>query len=569
MTGEERARITSNEYVDLIIEWNNDMRIFDRFPDSSPHIMNDRYAVVYIPAAQLNQRAISQFGYRVLPFAFGLESSRSLEASGVNRLRRLPAFNLRGQGVLIGIIDTGIDYTNPVFFKQDGRTKIAALWDQTIESDRFPEGYGYGSEYFAEDINRALADENPLSIIPSTDEIGHGTMLAGIAAGSVISGSDFSGVAPDAELVVVKLKQIKDNLRNFFFIPEGVPCYQENDIMWAFQYIIDAAADLRRPVAICIGLGSSQGSHDGLGTLSSLVTVGADFTNVVTTVSAGNEGNSRRHYYSEIDRAVGSTVMEINVADDENGFILEIWGQAPNTYSVDILSPNGEYIPRIPEGLRVSRDIGFVFERTRINLYYNMVDSTAGDQLILLRFDAPTPGIWSIRIYTRGDLKGVVHSWLPSDSFISANTYFIQANPYTTITAPGDSEVPITVTAYNPDNNNLYQRASRGYTRIGVIKPEIAAPGVNIRAPDLNHGFTTMTGTGAAAAHTAGISALILEWGIVRNNYPGLDSVSVKNFLIRGAQTNPNLIYPNRDWGYGMLDVYNVFNIFRSGAQPV
>ncbi len=569
MTGDERARITSNDYVDLIIEWNNDMRVFDRFPDSSPHIMNERYAVVYIPAAQLNQRAISQFGYRVLPFAFSLESSRSLEASGVNRLRRLAAFNLRGQGVLIGIIDTGIDYTNPVFIKQDGTTKIAALWDQTIESDNFPETSGYGTEYSAEDINQALANENPLSIVPSTDEIGHGTMLAGIAAGSEISGSDFSGVAPDSELVIVKLKQIKDNLRNFFFIPEGVPCYQENDIMWAYQYIIDIAAVLGKPVSICIGLGSSQGSHDGLGALSSLVTVGGDFTNVVTTVSAGNEGNARRHFYSEIDRTVGSTVMEINVGEDETGFILEIWGQAPNTYSVDILSPNGEYIPRIPEGLWVSRDIGFVFERTRINLYYNMVDSTAGDQLILLRFDAPTPGIWTIRIYTIGDLKGVVNSWLPSDNFISTNTYFIQSNPYTTITAPGDSEVPITVTAYNPDNNNLYQRASRGYTRIGVIKPEIAAPGVNIRAPDLNHGFTTMTGTGAAAAHTTGISALILEWGIVRNNYPDLDSVSVKKFLIRGAQTNPNLVYPNRDWGYGMLDIYNVFNIFRTGAQPV
>ena len=565
MTGEDRFRITSNDYADLIIEWNNDMRVFDRFPGSTPHIMNDRYAIVYVPSSQVGQSALGQLGYRAFPACYSLESARSLEASGVTRLRRLPAFNLRGQGVLVGIIDTGIDYTHPAFLWPDGTTRIYSIWDQTIEGDNYPELQAYGNQYFAEDINRALSSDNPFSIVPSRDEIGHGTMMAGIAAGSMIVGSDFSGVAPDAEFIIVKLKQAKENLRRLFFIPDGVPCYQENDIMWGFQYIVDLAASLRRPVAICIGLGSSQGSHDGLGPLSSLVTVGGDFTGVVAVVSAGNEGNSRRHYYSEIDSVVGSTIMEINVADDENGFVLEIWGQAPNTYSVDILSPNGEYIPRIPEGLRVSREIGFVFERTRISLFYNMVDSSAGDQLIIMRFDAPTPGIWTIRIYSRGDLKGVVHSWLPSGDFISPNTYFIQANPYTTITSPGDSEVPITVTAYNPDNNNLYQRASRGYTRIGAIKPDIAAPGVNIRAPVFNDGFTNITGTGAAAAHTAGITALILEWGIVRNNYPGLDSVAVKKFLIRGAQTNPNLIYPNRDWGYGMIDIYNVFNIFRSG----
>jgi subtilisin family serine protease len=197
-----------------------------------------------------------------------------------------------------------------------------------------------------------------------------------------------------------------------------------------------------------------------------------------------------------------------------------------------------------------------------------MVEAATGDQLILMRFNEPTPGIWTIKIYTRGDLQGIVNSWLPSGDFLSTNTYFVQSDPYTTITSPGNAEVPITVTAYNPDNNNLYQRSSRGYSRSGVIKPEIAAPGVNIQAPGLNHSFTQMTGTGAAAAHTAGITALILEWGIVRNNYPGIDSVEVKKFLIRGAQTNPNLVYPNRDWGYGMLDVYNVFNVLRTGSQP-
>lgn len=567
MTEEERNKITSNDFADLMVEYNQNMRAFDRFPNATIHIMNDKYALVYVPGSQLTARAISQYGYSVIPACYGLDSSISLESSGVTRLRRLPAFNIRGEGVLVGIIDTGIDYTHPAFLHQDGTTRIVAIWDQTIRSDNFPENYFFGTQYLADEINQALKSANPFEVVPSKDEIGHGTALAGIAAGSEIEANNFSGVAPASDLIVVKLKQAKPLLRDFFIIPQNVPCFQENDIMWAFQYIIESARNLNRPVAVCIGLGSSQGSHDGYGALSDLLSTGGDFPGIAVSIAGGNEGNTRRHFYSEIDKDIGYSTLEVSVADDEPGFSMEIWGAAPNTYSIDILSPTGEYIPRIPESLLVNRDIGFVFEKTSISVDYQLVESSTGDQLILLRFRNPTPGIWRLQVYGRGDLRGTFHSWLPMNGFISDNTYYVQSDPYTTITSPGNSPVPLTVTAYNPDSNNLYQRSSRGFTRIDIVKPEIAAPGVNIQSPNLNHGFATTTGTSAAAAHTTGIVALILEWGIVRGNYPGIDSVEVKKFIIRGAQTNPSLTYPNRDWGYGMLDIYNVFNVLRAEPQ--
>jgi subtilisin family serine protease len=369
--------------------------------------------------------------------------------------------------------------------------------------------------------------------------------------------------------VVVKLKQAKPVLRDFFVLPADVPCFQENDIMWAFEYIVDTARSLQKPIAVCIGLGSSQGSHDGKGALSNLLSIGGDFPGVAVCIAAGNEGNTRRHFFAEIDPSTGLSSVELNVADNEAGFSLEFWGTAPNTYSIDILSPTGEYIPRISESLRVNRDIAFVFERTSISVDYLMVESSTGDQLILLRFRNPTPGIWRFQMYSRGDLQGSFHAWLPMNGFISDNTYFVQSDPYTTITSPGNSPVPITVTAYNVANNNLYQRASRGYSRIGVIKPEIAAPGVNITAPTLEHGFTDITGTSAAAAHTAGAVALLMEWAIVRGNYPGIDTVEVKKFIIRGADRNPNLIYPNRDWGYGILSIFDIFDMLRAEFQSV
>ncbi|MBB2181649.1 S8 family peptidase [Lachnospiraceae bacterium MD1] len=564
MTEEERFKITDNNFYDLLVEYDRNTRIFEQFPQGTPHIINSRFAVIYMPMETVTVQTIPRLGFFKVPGAYGLMSKASLDASGITRIRTSPVFNLRGSGVIIGILDTGIDYTNPVFIKPDGTSKIIALWDQTIESEQPPLPYFYGTEYLNETINEALASENPLEVVPSTDENGHGTMLAGIAVGNEDEENDFSGVVPDADLIVVKLKQMKQLIRDANLIPPDVPAYQENDLMWGIQYIVTTARRLQRPLSICIGMGSSLGAHTGRSPLGAMTSAVADYSGVVVTVAAGNEGNGRRHFFSTINPSIGYATMELNVAEGETGFIMEVWGAAPNTYSVDILSPSGEYVPRIEESIRVNRTISFIFERTQIYLDYIMVEPIVGDQVIYLRFANPTPGVWRFQVYSRGEFEGSVNAWLPIRDFVLQDTYFIQSNPYTTITSPGNAMTPMTVTAYNTANNNLYPNASRGYSRTGIIKPEFAAPGVNIKAPTLNKGFARMTGTGAAAAHTAGVAAMLLEWGIVRGNYSGVDTVEIKNFIIRGARRSDNLIYPNRDWGYGILDVFNVFDVLRS-----
>ena len=577
MTPEERYKIFNEDYSDLIIEYDRNDPLLEQFQNDTIHIMNNRFAVVYIPSTEITNRSISQFGYSTVPTCYGLVSERSLDASGVNKVRSLPNFNLRGQGTLIGIIDTGIDYTNPAFLNKDGTSKIISIWDQTIDSeDRYPGGgmygegiiYGeptyYGTEFTRDQINQALSSSNPFNIVPSMDELGHGTMLAGIAAGSEIEESNFSGVAPDAELVVVKLKPAKTVLKKFFSIPLEVPCYQENDIMWGAQYLTRTSRKLNRPIAICIGLGSSQGSHSSRGALSSLLSVAGDFPGVCIIIAGGNEGNAKRHFYSTINAGEKNKSVELNIGENEPGFSLEIWGSAPGSYSVDFLSPSGEYIPRIENRLIVRQAVSFVFERTQIFVDYQTAETRSGEQLILLRFQNPTPGTWQFNVYNISDLPGSFHAWLPSGDFISANTYFLQSSSFTTITSPGNSITPITVTAYNTVNNILYQNAGRGYTATNVVKPELAAPGVDILYPTLEHGFSRVTGTSAAAAHTAGVAALMLEWGILKGNFTGITTVEVKKFLIRGAERRTNLSYPNEYWGYGILNIYNAFNILRT-----
>jgi Subtilase family. len=243
---------------------------------------------------------------------------------------------------------------------------------------------------------------------------------------------------------------------------------------------------------------------------------------------------------------------------------MELWGKKPNTYSIDILTPTGEYIPHIAESLRTNQEIRFVFEATTISVNYNLVETHTNVQLILLRIRNPTPGIWSFKVYSRGDLNGSFHIWLPSDDFISENTYFTNPDRYTTITSPGNAVLSITATAYNPENNSLYDKASRGFSATGVIVPVLAAPGVNVVVPTLAKGFTNASGTSLAAAYTAGFSAIMLEWGIVKGYYPKMNTTVIKKYLIRGANRSKLLQYPNRDWGYGIIDLYNVFNVLRT-----
>ncbi len=563
MTEEERLRIVSQDYTDLIINYSNNPRMLQSIPNATVQIMNEAFAVLYVPVTSLPGRGLGIYDYSTLPYLCGLASEVSLEASQITQLRSFPTLNLRGQGVLVGIVDTGINYNLPVFKKADGTTKVAALWDQTIQSGGSPFHMEFGSEYRSEQINLALSTQNPLELVPSTDDNGHGTMLAGIATGTENSKEEFAGVAPDSELVVVKLMPAKKYLRDFYGIPDGAVCYQENSIMWGVQYCIQVARQLNRPISICIGIGTSQDAHDGNSSLSSFLSVVADYPKTGVVTAAGNEGNRGRHFRGVIDQNSHTSNVEMNVGEEDKSFTMELWGDALGIYSIDILSPSGEYIPRITTSIRVSRDISFIFEETEILVDYQTVERFTGDQLILLRFRNTSPGVWRFTVYGQNDLSTGFNIWLPMGDFISNHTHFIQADIYTTLIAPGSSPIPITVTAYNPISGTLYVNASRGYTRSNVVKPELAAPGVNYIAPDQWGGFKNFSGTGVAAAHTAGIVALALEWGIIRGNQPNLDTIRIKNFLIRGAKRSSNLSYPNRDWGYGIIDIYNTYQALR------
>ena len=553
-------RILSEDYADFIIESGSNLDAIKANLDICYDDLDNKLYVVYTPIANLPGKFIHLFGYKAYPKCYGLTDIPSLEQSGVTKIRNIPSLNLYGQGVLIGLVDTGIEYTHAAFKNADNTTRILSIWDQSIENEASrPEGFYYGTEYTKELLNTALNNSDPYSIVPSTDTNGHGTALAGIAAGNASEENNFSGVVPNAELVVVKLKQAKKFIRDFWKIPEVDDCYQQNDIMLGIKFLLQKADEVGKPISIIIGLGTSQGSHDERGTLAGYLSRIAMENGRSVSISAGNEGNSRHHYYGKIQQGNKYDTMELNVGPNESGFTMELWGKAPNTFSIDITSPSGEYIARIPARLNENQIIRFIFGSTVINLDYQIVESQTGDQLILLRFTEPEEGIWRFRVYLSGNLSSDYHTWLPIQPFISTETYFVRSNPNTTLTSPGNTFIPIVATAYDYSNNSLYSSAGRGYTRNENISPTIAAPGVNMIAPALNQTYSNFSGTSIAAAHTAGVAAMLLEWGIVNGKYPQIGTVEIRNFFIRGAIRNPSLTYPNRDWGYGILDLYNSF----------
>jgi subtilisin family serine protease len=525
--------------------------------------MNEAFAIVHIPLSQFTEKAIPTFGYNAIPKLYGLTNDKSLEASGVSKLRVIENFNLRGNGVLIGIIDTGIDYMNPIFMKQNGSTKILSLWDQTIDTGTAPTEAGFGSEYNSQQINQALISQNPYEIVPSIDEIGHGTMLAGVAAGNEVPEKDFAGVVPESELVIVKLRQSKKYLRDFFVIPDDIPSYQGNHIMWGVQYCLQMARKLNKPIVILTGVGSSQGTHKGYAPLPTLMSIVGDYPNTAVVLPVGNEGNMKRHFHGNIDSTMGYTTVELKVGEADKGFSMELWGDLYGVYTIDILSPNGEYISKLLGGLQFNKEIEFLFEGTKISIDYQLSDTPTGEQLILMRFRNVSAGIWKFNVYSQNNISVDFDIWLPMGNMISKETYFISADNYVTLLAPGTAALPITITAYDITNNSLYLNASRGYNRDNIVKPELAAPGVNYIAPNQNKEFVAYTGSSVAAAHAAGIVAMILEWGVVKGNETSLDTIEVKNYLIRGSIKMPGLTYPNRDWGYGMINAFNVFDILR------
>lgn len=559
-----REKILSQDYWDFLIPGYREIQILDGTQSRYCfQEMDFGYRVVYADKTVLEPLTIEEYWYNSIPQCYALLDMDAMNASGISAVQNYPTLQLMGENVMIGFLDTGIDYRNQVFQNIDGSTRIAGIWDQTIQHGSPPKGLDFGSEYTQEMIDEALRLENPLDVVPSVDENGHGTFVASVAAGSANVENRFLGAAPESTLAVVKLKPAKDYLKEFYAIRKDALCFQENDIMLGMRYLNELARSRNMPLVMCLALGTNFGGHNGTSILSSVSDIYSLILNRSVVIGSGNEAAKRHHFYHRFSDVSSQKEVEIRVGEGVDGFVTELWTAMPNVVTISITSPTGERTNQITIRQGQRYNLVFTFDQTRVAVEYRLLLENNDSQLIFMRFESPLAGIWKILVQPVKLSEGEFHMWLPIQEFLSGDVFFLESSPDNTLTEPGTSAKAMTVAYYNSRDNGVDINSGRGYTRGGLIKPEYAAPGAMITGAGMDGRFVTRSGSSAATGIASGAVALLMEWLNEQPGTRGINSSQIRNIIVLGVNQRPDMVYPNREWGYGTLDLYRSLDTLR------
>ena len=501
--------------------------------------LSNGYAVLNVKKELIDEVAnVEEIIYIEKPTALIFSLLRGKQASCINEVQQTFANNenngLFGEGVIVGIADSGIDFTHEAFRNQDGTTRILNLWDQT--NDRV---------YNAEEINEALKSENPYESVNSVDYSGHGTHVAGIAAGNFAENkNDNLGIATKSSLVIVKMALAGE--RSF---------PRTTQLMEAVDYMIKVAESYKMPLAMNLSFGNSYGSHDGTSLLSTYLDSMADGRRVSICVGAGNEGDSAGHAGGYVFEP---TDVEVQVSRFQKAFSIQLWKDFSDEFRVQIIAPSGFIIDVIEIYNRAHK---YETDETNVYVFYGTPKPYTQYQEIYFELipvsNYVKSGIWTIRLTPENIVTGRYDMWLPEGGIINENTSFLRPDPDITLTVPSTSSKVISVGAYNSSNDVMASFSGRGFTReTNQVKPDIVAPGVNISSASNTGVVSVRTGTSMATPFVCGSAALMMEWGIVRGNDPFLYGQKLKSYLIKGSRKLPGFTrWPNEQAGWGALCV--------------
>lgn len=502
------------------------------------HELSNGYAVLNVPEPLVD--TVSNLEEIIF-----VEKPKSLEFSVLNG-KRVSCVNqvqvqnsliggangLFGEGVIIGIADSGIDYTNRVFLNADGTTRILKLWDQVTNT-----------VFSEEQINEALSSANPYDIVNSRDVSGHGTHVAGIAAGNYAENRNENlGIATRSKLIIVKMAE-----------PSSDSFPKTTQLMEAVDFIVKQANEYGMPFVMNISFGNTYGAHDGTSLISTYFDSMIDGNRTAMVIGSGNEGDSAGHVG---DFVTEEKDIELQVSDYQRAFGIQLWKNFVDIWGIRITAPSGASTPI------VNKD-GFIFsyilDNTAVKILYGTPKPYSKYQEIYISLIPNNryvvKGIWTITIIPEKTVNGRYDLWLPTSSSINVNTRFLSPNPFITLTVPSATRKAITVGAYNSNNDTIATFSGRGFTREdNQIKPDIVAPGVDILSASNTGGTTIRSGTSMATPFVTGSVALMMEWGIVRGNDSFLYGEKVKAYLIRGARHLAGINrYPSELAGWGAL----------------
>ena len=537
---------------ELIVKYSGTLEAVRQTARSVTELLNG-YAVIVIEEERIGQLAqLPEVEFIEKPKKLYFQTDVGRQVSCIDIVQDMP-LSLRGKGTLIGIVDSGIDYENAEFRNEDGTTRIVSLWDQSVNG-RPPAGYLAGTEYTREQIDAALATEDKevrRQMVKTSDVSGHGTAVAGIAAGNGrgSEGRRFRGAAPEAELIIVKMGAPREG---------GFP--RTTELMRGVDYIVRKAVELRRPVAINISFGNTYGSHDGTSLVERFLNDIADMWKNVICIGSGNEGASAGHVSGKVRRQISETV-ELAVQQREPALSIQIWKSYVDEMGVSVISPSGRQAGPFYEFLGAQR---YILGDTELLIYYGEPKPYSVKQEIYLSLlpgkQYIESGVWKIVLTPGRIVDGEYQMWLPTQTSLNMGTAFLQPNSMSTLTIPSTASLAVTVAAYDARTFSYADFSGRGpagmYEDENVLKPDIAAPGVRVTAPVPGGGYQSFSGTSFAAPFVTGSAALLMEWGIVRGNDPYLYGEKVKAYLRKGAKQLAGYErWPNALLGYGALCV--------------
>ncbi len=535
--------------------------------------------IYYLPKDKIKGYSLDNYGYQLIPKIYAPQAVQSaqmqeqmqeqdrqdetykltlpLKASGIYEVKGEP-LELTGLNTLIGLIDTGVRFTDTPFLDDIGLTRIATFWDQSNSlvtsanqsesenqpvsaeasgtSSQPPEGYLFGREYDRNEIQQMIDAGNSSR---EYDENGHGTALASVIA----------NVSPLAEFAVVKLRKAKPDLLEYYGVSEDSEAFSETDILLAVKYLRSYAARVGKPMVICLGFGTNYGAHEGDGTLQQYLERTGLQNQIAIVVAAGNEAAAAHHLQT-------NTNIELRIGDGRENFLLECWSEVNNSLALTIQTPGGEKITGISVRNGVTAEYSFVIDQTRLFISASLVERGSGKSLIIIRFQNPTAGIWNLKFESDGiqNVDSSLNLWLPVSYFLKRPVFFLTPSVDITVTEPGTARRVITVGAYIDANGSIAPFSGRGPTVSGRVLPDFCAPGVDI---ETSQGI--YQGTGVATAITVGAISLFLEWAVDRKNLSYASSEVIRNLFILGAKRENERNYPNNTFGYGKLNLIGVF----------
>ncbi len=539
----------SNE-IEVIVKFNGDIERVAEILGAEAEIIYENYAIITIDKTKIPRlTAYPQVEHIELPKNLYFELNSSLISSCIPSVQRSDGFNLSGRGVIVAIIDSGIDYMHPDFRNSDGTSRILFIWDQT-QTGTPPVGFYSGAEYNNQQINNAILSENPYQVVPSRDTNGHGTAVAGIAAGNGRgSGGTNRGVAFEADIIAVKVGY------------KGYESFaRSTELMRALKYVIDKAKRFGKPICINMSFGMNNGSHQGDSLFETFISEISLNWKTSIIIPTGNEGSAGHHYHGQIK---SNEVQEIEffVGPGIETTYLSLWKNFVDEFAVEIIFPDGATsgVINIENQTKTIRRPTFT-----LNVFYGQPSHYSASQEVFFNVTATqgplAPGIVRLRLIASNIVDGNFDAWLPTLEEVGDETFFSDSSVYNTLTIPSTAEKVVRVAGYNARVGNIALFSGRGDIGNMNTYPDVAAPSIDILTTKTGGGYDSFTGTSVAAPFVTGSAALMMQWGIINNNDPYLYGQRLRAFLRIGAERRENIIYPNASFGYGTLCLYNTMN---------